>query len=164
MIGRGQSCLGAELSCGWELLHVCANLGKDAGCRFFLDARSALKQQKCFSKGRVLHPATDLLVRSLDLLIQELQVTKGVTNQETSVVCKAVSSDGCRDLREFDSCFLRKLGDLVRTKLAIKQRLEHQSARHAEHIGETLELADAGTEFLDLDLWFVLGFASHHAD
>jgi len=74
------------LRCCRKLLHIRAYLGQDAGCGFLLDAWSALEQMERFGKSWVFHAPPDLLTERLNLLVQELKMTKRMPDEESLMV------------------------------------------------------------------------------
>ena len=123
------------MRCCRKLFHIRAYLGQDAGGRFFLDARNALQQMERFGKCGVLQAPSDLLVKSLDLLVQELKMTKSMPDEEPLMVAQAMIGNGSHKLRDlFSAFFLAKSAICSAVISAVEKRCQHQLARHTEDV------------------------------
>ena len=93
------------MRCCWELFHVRAYLGQDAGGGFFLDARNALQQMERFGKCRVRQAPSDLGVEGFYLFIKELKMTKSMPDEKALMVAQAMIGNRSRKLRIFSRAF-----------------------------------------------------------
>ena len=93
------------MRCCRKLFHIRAYLGQDAGGRFFLDTRNALQQMERSGKCGVLQAPSDLFVESLDLLVQELKMTKSMPDEKALMVAQAMIGNRSRKLRIFSRAF-----------------------------------------------------------
>lgn len=79
------------MRCCRELFHVSADLGQDAGGGLCLDAWDALEQMERLGKSSVVHAPPDLLIEHLNLLVQELKMTKRMQHEESlSRLCDCI--------------------------------------------------------------------------
>ncbi len=90
MVCRTEPGLGSELCRRGKLLHIRAYLGQDAGGGFCLDAWNALEQMERLGRSRVFHAPPDLLVERLNLLLQELKMTKSMPNEKALMVAQSM--------------------------------------------------------------------------
>ena len=62
-------------------------------------------------------------------------MTKRMPDEEPLIVAQPMARNRSRDLRDLLSClFLCKVGDLLRSHLAVEKSRKHQPAGHAENV------------------------------